>query len=118
MQCLISGILLLLFSVTGLSQVIMKLIPRFHFKIVFYILYIYYRSVKIATIVGMGLQIGNRHHIYEINANINVYIYIHIYIHAAYKYACVHKFHTFLLTYIHTNVNTYIHTYIHTYTRT
>lgn len=42
-KCFVSGVILLLFSVTGLSQVIMKLIPR---------------SVKLATIVGMGLQIA------------------------------------------------------------
>ncbi len=42
-QCFVSGLVLLLFSVTGMSQVVMRLIPR---------------SVKIATIVGMGLQIA------------------------------------------------------------
>lgn len=38
-----SSVILLIFSITGISQVIMKLIPR---------------SVKLATIVGMGLQIA------------------------------------------------------------
>lgn len=41
--CFVSGVILLVFSLTGVSQVIMKLIPR---------------SVKLATIVGMGLQIA------------------------------------------------------------
>lgn len=43
LQCFISGIVLLVLSVTGLSSIVMKLIPR---------------SVKLATIVGMGLQIA------------------------------------------------------------
>ena len=42
-QCFVAGIVLLFLSVTGLSSVVMKLIPR---------------SVKLATIVGMGLQIA------------------------------------------------------------
>lgn len=42
-QCFVSGVILLVLSVTGLSSVVMKLIPR---------------SVKLATIVGMGLQIA------------------------------------------------------------
>mmetsp|Transcript_1487 Transcript_1487/g.2489 ORF Transcript_1487/g.2489 Transcript_1487/m.2489 type:complete len:572 (-) Transcript_1487:2014-3729(-) len=42
-SCFVSGLLLLVLSVTGLSSIVMKLIPR---------------SVKLATIVGMGLQIA------------------------------------------------------------
>jgi len=42
-SCFISGLALLFLSVTGLSTIVMKLIPR---------------SVKLATIVGMGLQIA------------------------------------------------------------
>lgn len=42
-SCFTSGVLLSIFSVTGISQFIMRLIPR---------------SVKQATIVGMGLQIA------------------------------------------------------------
>jgi adenine/guanine/hypoxanthine permease len=42
-SCFVSGVVLVIFSVTGVSEVIMKTIPR---------------SVKVATIVGMGLQIA------------------------------------------------------------
>lgn len=43
MQCFISGILLCIFSATGASNYLMKLIPK---------------AVKVSTIVGMGLQIA------------------------------------------------------------
>eukprot|EP01035_Chromulina_nebulosa_P017709 gene17709-23301_t len=42
-SCFIAGIILTIFSVLGISQFIMKIIPR---------------SVKVSTIVGMGLQIA------------------------------------------------------------
>lgn len=42
-SCFVSGVILVIFSVTGASEIIMKAIPR---------------SVKVATIVGMGLQIA------------------------------------------------------------
>lgn len=42
-SCFIAGVLLWIFSITGLSNILIKLIPK---------------SVKLATIVGMGLQIA------------------------------------------------------------
>ncbi len=42
-SCFISGICLWVFTVTGLSSILMRVIPK---------------SVKLATIVGMGLQIA------------------------------------------------------------
>jgi xanthine/uracil/vitamin C permease (AzgA family) len=42
-QCLISGLLLVLISALGISRYLLTLIPR---------------SVRLATVIGMGLQIA------------------------------------------------------------